>query len=178
MLQPKKRTLILSAVLAIIIATLGRLIPHLDNATPLASLAILSGTLYNKKIGFILITLSLMLSDLLLSWLHGYSIFGTWSIFTYSGFWMMSLFAPNIESKQRYTKLTLYTVSVTLLFWLWTNFGTWLLSGLYATTLQGLNQCFIMGLPFLRHAILGNLGYMALFVLALQPVVNRVVHNP
>ncbi|GAH00568.1 unnamed protein product, partial [marine sediment metagenome] len=35
--------------------------------------------------------------------------------------------------------------------------------GMYSYTLQGLTQCYIMGLPFLRTNLLGNLLFVPLF---------------
>jgi hypothetical protein len=52
-------------------------------------------------------------------------------------------------------------------FFLYTNFGVWLLGDgtMYAKTWGGLVQCYVMGLPFYRTMLLGNLvlvpAYMA-----------------
>ena len=46
-----------------------------------------------------------------------------------------------------------------LFFFLYTNFGVWLLGGgaMYPQTWGGLLQCYTMGLPFYRTMLLGNL---------------------
>lgn len=174
MQQGNRWTLIISIVITILIATIGRLIPHLSNATPLASIALLSGFMFNKRAGLLIVSFSLLLSDILLSILHGYPIFGSWTIFSYSGFILITLFAPNLLSQHRYLKLSGYLVSITMLYWVWTNFGTWLLSGIYSHSIIGLEACFTMALPFLRHALLGNVLYTTLFLLCLRPAVNRL----
>lgn len=174
MLQANRWTLIIAIVLTLFIATAGRLIPHLANATPLASLALLSGFLFNKRIGLLIIGLGLLISDIVLSVIHGYAIFGSWSLFTYSGFLFITLFSPNLLSQHRYLKLGGYLISVTMVYWVWTNFGTWLLSGLYAHTATGLGSCYLMGLPFLRHAMLGNILFTTLFIICLMPVVSTL----
>lgn len=44
-----------------------------------------------------------------------------------------------------------------LFFYLFTNFGVWLISGMYAPTWAGLMQSYAMGLPFYRMNVIGNL---------------------
>lgn len=43
-----------------------------------------------------------------------------------------------------------------LFFFAYTNFGVWLIGGLYPHTLTGLFQSYVMGLPFYRTMIIGN----------------------
>ena len=46
-------------------------------------------------------------------------------------------------------------------FYLFTNFGVWLL-GWYPPTLAGLTACYLMGLPFLKLNLIGNLVFVPL----------------
>jgi hypothetical protein len=56
--------------------------------------------------------------------------------------------------------MLLITLFGALGFWLWTNFGTWLMtSDLYPKTFQGLVDCFIAGLPFLKNSLIASLAY-------------------
>ena len=48
-------------------------------------------------------------------------------------------------------------VGGSLWFFAWTNFGVWLMDGLYPSTLDGLLASYVAGLPFLRTMLLGNL---------------------
>lgn len=174
MQQRNRSTIIVAVVLTFLIATIGRLIPHLANATPLTSLALLSGFLFNKRLGLIIIGSSLLMSDLLLSLIHGYAMFGSWTLFTYSGFLLITFFSPSALSQHRFLKLGGFLVSVTMLYWLWTNLGTWLFSGLYVHTASGLGACYLMALPFLGHAMLGNILYTSLFLICLSPMMKRI----
>lgn len=45
-------------------------------------------------------------------------------------------------------------------FFLYTNFGVWLIGGLYPRTLAGLAYCYLMGVPFYRTMLLGNLIFV------------------
>ncbi len=49
-----------------------------------------------------------------------------------------------------------------MLFFLITNFGVWLHTGLYAKTWGGLVQSYTLALPFFRNTLLGDLGFVGL----------------
>lgn len=50
-------------------------------------------------------------------------------------------------------------IGASIWFYLWTNFGVWLLDswGMYPKTMEGLVSAYILGLPFLKYNLLGNL---------------------
>lgn len=50
-------------------------------------------------------------------------------------------------------------VAGSVFFFLFTNFGVWLLNDgtMYAKTWAGLVECYVMGLPFYRTMLLGNM---------------------
>ena len=168
MLIPKQKILFWGIFLTLLIATVGRLIPHPANMTPLAPLAILSGSLFNKRAALFVTMISLILSDSLLAYFHGYSAFGNWSVFTYTGFIAMILLAPTFKPLLKGIKMPIYVLLVTLAYWVWTNFGTWLLSGIYPHSLTGIATCYFAALPFLRNSMIGNFLYMLVFTLSLQ----------
>jgi len=53
-------------------------------------------------------------------------------------------------------------ITASLFFYLYTNFGVWLLDSweMYPRTLAGLMECYVMGLPFLKLNLLGNLFFI------------------
>lgn len=153
------KSLFIIALLAIAIAVIGRIIPHPPNATPLAALAILSGYALRKSWAILITLLSLVISDAILSLFNHYSVFGSWSLFTYSGFLLMSYWAPT----QGLKNVGIYTFFATVAYWLWTNLGSWMIGSLYGHTAQGLLGCYIAALPFLRNALIGTFIYVLIF---------------
>ncbi len=57
-------------------------------------------------------------------------------------------------------------IGISLWFFLWTNFGVWLLDswGMYPRTWQGLLLSFVNGLPFLRNQLMGNMVLVPAFI--------------
>jgi len=46
-----------------------------------------------------------------------------------------------------------------VLFFILTNFGVWLVSGLYPKTLVGLFGCYVAAIPFFRNMVVGDAAY-------------------
>ena len=61
-------------------------------------------------------------------------------------------------------------------FFAYTNFGVWLIGGLYPHTLTGLVSSYAMGLPFYRTMIIGNAFIVPLAIVSVL-VLQYVVHS-
>lgn len=154
------------------IGIVSRLIPHMPNATAIMFSSLTFGFLLPKTRAIAIVLVMGVISDSLLSYLHAYPVFGYWSFFTYSGFLVVTCFGSKIQ------KITVgrgygYLLSVSFLFWLWTNFGTWLVSGLYPTTGTGLVACYIAALPFLGNQLLGDVLWLGALFAALGVIKLR-----
>lgn len=162
----------------IIIAILGRIVPHLPNATPLTSLSLLSGVLLTRPKALTATLFSLLISDFLLAYFHHYPVIGSWTLFTYSGFACLVFLGANLSSQSPLRFYLIITGFVSCLYWLWTNFGVWLLSGIYAHSLAGILMCYIAALPFLRNALCGDLIWMiTLFCLMRLALKEKVIEQ-
>lgn len=60
-------------------------------------------------------------------------------------------------------KMTGFGIFSSIFFFLYTNFGWWLMTNMYPHTLDGLIQCYIMGLPFFKNNLIGNLIFVPMF---------------
>ena len=94
-------------------------------------------------------------------------------IFTWSGFAIPIYFI----SKMRNTKSsvfirsftgTLSGISSTAFFFVWTNFGVWLLSSIYPKTVLGLLASYVNALPFLRYQAISTLVFVPLGFIAIE----------
>ncbi len=142
-----------------LVGILSRVIPHLPDSTAALFSSLVIGFFLPRVYSLGLIITMTVVSDVLLSYLYGYPILGLWSIFTYSGYLGVLLFGSFVQNLTKLRSL-LYLLSASLLFWIWTNFGVWLVSGLYTKTFPGLITCYIAALPFLRNSLLGDLVWV------------------
>jgi hypothetical protein len=157
---------------------LSRTIFHLGpNVEFITAISIVAGLIIkNKKIAFIIPVLIMFLSDLVIG---NTKIF----IFTWSGFVIPVLLGAFIAGKlkiwqgKKIMKLAVFSevaaVSSSLFFFIWTNFGHWLITNMYTKDLNGLISSYINAIPFLKPQLAGNLIIVPIFVLTAYFILNR-----
>ena len=132
-----------------------RLLPHLPNVSPVAAMALFGGAYFaDKRMAFIVPFVALFLSDLILG-LHNSMIF------VYAGFALTVAIGFLLQNRVTITNTAFAMVTSSVLFFLLTNFGAWMTSGLYAKTAGGLMQAYAAGIPFFQNSLLGNLVFAA-----------------
>ena len=146
----------LFTISAIIFAlAMFRLLPHLPNVSPVAAMALFGGAYFaDKRMAFLVPLLALFLSDLALG-LHNSMIF------VYAGFALTVAIGFLLKGRVTITNTAFATVVSSVLFFLLTNLGAWMTSGLYARSAEGLMQAYVAGIPFFQNSLLGNLAFVA-----------------
>ncbi len=139
------------------IAALFRVIPHIPNFSPLMSSALFAGAKMNRKTALLSLLVMMVITDVALSFVHNTSIFGWWTLFTFSG--VLSVAFIGSKLKENFTGVRFLGCSLggAILFWTWTNFGTWLTAGIYPMNGAGLIACYAAAIPFLQSSLLGDL---------------------
>ena len=136
-------------ILFVFIATFARLIPHPPNITPITSLALFSGLMFQRRWLSILIPLvAMFLSDMVLG-------FGMISLWVYTAFVMVTMLGWVL--KQMNAKSIFLS---SLIFFIVSNFGVWFME--YPHTIEGLTTCYTLAIPFFGYSIVGDLmwGYI------------------
>ena len=140
----KRQLLIIGFLL---LAVVVRLIPHPPNFTPIIALALFGSTNFkNKWLGISLPIIAMGISDLYLGF---YSI----SMWVYGSFFLISILGTY------WKKIKVKNVFISsLIFFIITNFGVWLMGG-YPKTIEGILLCYTMALPFFLNSIVGDLFF-------------------
>ncbi len=137
----------------ILVAALSRLLPHQPNFTPIGAIAIFAGVFLRGKYIFVLPTLALLISDYILGFYNG-------MIWVYSSFISVGLIGIWIRNKYNFARVSVGTISSSILFFVVTNFGVWLNGSIYPQNLQGLVSCYVAAIPFFRNSISGDIVYV------------------
>jgi hypothetical protein len=153
-------------VIFIIIGVFSRLIPHIPNFSPLVAVSLFSGVYWDKKHGYLLPLSIYIFSDLLIG-LHNTVIF-TWSSI------IIIYFLGRHIKRRNVTSTITYTLASSLLFFIITNFGVWLM-GWYAHTLEGLIECYVLALPFFRTSLLADLVFVGVLFGAYEYFLSKRV---
>ena len=160
----------------IIIAVLIRLFPHPPNFAPIAAMALFGGTYLNKKYSIAIVFGTLILSDYLLLYINPFSsqllnfskiyspaaMFHSTTIFVYGSFLLVALLGVWLRSHKSFKNILTASLSSSILFFLVTNFGVWA-QGAYGGDITGLWQSYVMGIPFFKNTVVGDLFYVGLF---------------
>ncbi len=141
----------LSIAAIIILAVFMRIMPHLPNVTPVAALALYSGSSLKGWKAYALPLFVMLLSDVVIG-------FHSTMLFVYGSF-IITVFLGQFLETKTFMKITAITTMASLMFFTITNFGVWMTSSMYAKDLSGLFQAYLMGLPFLRNTLIGDLVY-------------------
>ena len=110
---------------------------------------------YNRTRGVLIGCSLLTLMTVASSLIHSIPCWGAWSYFTYS-----AVLIINITQLKKYPTLNLFSAST--IYWIWTNFGTWVQTSMYSHNFYGLLQCYWMGLPFLKNMLLQSSYFLLL----------------
>jgi hypothetical protein len=145
---------------AIFIAAMSRLLPHIDNFTPIAAMALFGGVYFSdKRFAFAIPLLAMFISDVGLQLLFGWGFHNT-IVYVYAAFAITTIIGFVVKRNITITSVIASSLASSVLFFIITNFGYWAATG-FPLGITGLNMAYIAGLPFFRATMLGDLFYNA-----------------
>ena len=157
----------ISILLVILVATLSRFIPHPPNFTPIIAIGLFSGFYLkdNKKMALLLPLFIMIISDIFLGF---YLI----SIFVYLSLGVIVFLGSKIPNKNKFTTLFPVTLGSSLLFFIISNFGVFLIG--YPDNISGFIACYTMALPFFYTSILGDLFFTGTIFLSYHLIKSNI----
>ena len=146
-------TTLLASIFA---ASLSRLIPHAPNFTAIGALALFGGMyLQDRRLSLVAPLIAMLLTDLALG-LH------STMIFVYASVAFISVLGW--FTKPKLSSAGPMSVLASIAFFVVTNLGVWMSSGMYPQTLQGLQNCFVAALPFFENTLTSQLLFTGILV--------------
>ena len=140
----------------IIFAAFTRLIPHPPNFTPIIAIGLFGGAyLQDRRLVLLIPLIAMLIADTFLGF-HGTMVW------VYSSLILISLMGILLKNRTTLKNCTVATLGGSLLFFLVTNFGVWIISGFYEKSLSGLLTCYSMALPFFHNTLVGSVVYSAI----------------
>ena len=150
MLKTIHNSLYLKVILALMgVVVLSRLLPHEPNFVPVAAIALFAGTyIQNKRMALVLIMSVLLFSDIMLELFYGNGFYTT-MIFVYGSVALIASVGFLLRGRIQRQTIMVASLTGSILFYLITNFGVWLVDGMYPLTFDGLINCYVAAIPFL-----------------------------
>ena len=166
--MPTRSTFLLLTGL-ILLAAASRLLPHWPNFTPVGAMALFGAAAFSRKwMAWVVPFTALYLSDLALNnllYAEYYDGF-FWGVnaWVYLGFAISIALGFGLLRDEHFSWLCIggTVAGSTAVFFLLTNFGSWLGSPFYPQSWAGLVAAFTAGLPFLMNSVAGNVFFCAL----------------
>ncbi|RME34050.1 MAG: hypothetical protein D6786_05990 [Gammaproteobacteria bacterium] len=140
----------------ILLAAASRLLPHPPNFTPILAMGLFSGAMLADRRLALAVPLGAMLASDLVLGLHATVVF------VYAGVAASALIGFLLQERAGGIRIVLAALAASAAFFLISNFGVWLLSGLYPRDPAGLLSCYAMAVPFFHYTLLGTLLCTAL----------------
>lgn len=169
-----RNILIIGVILA---GAFMRLIPHVPNIAPIGAMALFSGYYLRSYKAYIIPFGALLLSDVFLGF---YEVMP----FVYASFFITMVIGRQFGMQEKKSTenvirgMTVVFLSVinSVLFYLVTNFGVWMMTSMYQHNASGLLQSYAMALPFFRNTIVGDLFYNTIFFFSFYWMSQKARH--
>ena len=137
----------------ILASVISRLLADPPNFAPITAIALFGGAyFYQKHFAFLIPLAALFLSDLFLG-------FHQLMFFTYGCFVIIICLGLWLQKRKTVSSVIVTALMSSILFFVVTNFGVWMLSGMYTYDQSGLLTCYIAALPFFQNTLAGDLVY-------------------
>ena len=149
----------------ILVLILSRFIPHPPNFTALIALSFYIPHLFGFR-SIYSILIGLLISDIILG-LH------FTMVFTFFAVYSIGLISSKIKSIL-YKRVTACFFSA-VIFFVISNFGVWISSGMYENSLSGLISCYYLAIPFFYSTALSTILYSILFELLLKLNEKKII---
>ena len=146
---------------------LSRLIPHPDNFTPIIALAIMSSYFFrNIYLSFATMLIAMLIADFFIGF-YGHMIFVYTSLFLI----IFAFFKTNWKINLK--NLFIFAFIGSVIFFIISNFGVWIVSSTYEKSFDGLVQCYFLAIPFFKNTFLSTLVFSYTALLA-HKYINKV----
>ena len=140
--------------LIIIVVSLLRFLPHPPNMTPVIAVSILAVTWFKRPIfqfGFPL--LIMLLTDMVIG-------FHSLIPVVYLAIMCAGLMGFILKKRSSFSTILGSGLVSSIIFFVITNFGVWVVSSMYPKTVLGLMSCYIAAIPFFHNTVIATVGVL------------------
>lgn len=139
----------------ILAVAITRFLPHPPNFSPVMAVALFGSAVFaNRYIGFTVALLAMVVSDFFLG-MH------STLPFVYASMLLAAFLGNLLRENRSVLRIVATTMAGSVLFFVVTNLGVFIMQDLYAKNLQGLGECFAMALPFFQNSLAGDMVFTA-----------------
>ncbi len=147
----------------LIVAIASRFLPHPPNVACVAAIGLFVGC-YFRGWRAVVMPAAILLGSDLLGHLLGRESMGFYHPLTMLGVYVGMTASVGIgrllRERRGVARIVAASVVTSTIFFLLSNFGVWVASGMYVLNVSGLMSCYANALPFFQYTMLGDLAYV------------------
>ncbi len=164
----KTKNNIILIVGTLLVLAISRLLPHAYNFTPLGGIAVLGATYFRHSIWkYVVPILAFYLSDLLVTNIlyasyysnEGFIWFSSHMVWTYGAILIIVFVGSMVMRIKSFKNLLGASVLGAILFFLISNFGSWMADPMYPKTMGGIMTAYVAGIPFFPNTLASTVLY-------------------
>ncbi len=144
---------------AVVLAMVSRFLPHPWNFTPVGATFLFCGFATRRPSSLILPLAAYVASDIALDLFVYRMPLGVGALFVWLGFAFVWLIGRALRRYPNLGGLFAASLASSIVFFLASNFGTWLQGPMYPHTFAGLSAAYAAGIPFFQNTVVGDLIY-------------------
>lgn len=145
----------------LVLGILSRVVLHIPNFSPVYALALFGGVYMDKRLSLVLPVILLMVTDLILGVYPD-------APFTWAAMAAMAVFGWMLRDNKKTGRVLIVSALASVVFFVMSNFGVWMMGGLYPATPQGLIDCYVMAVPFFKNTMISTVVYATILVLGYE----------
>src|SRR6185369_14084342 len=147
------------------------------NFAPVAAIALCAAAYFPRKYKFSVPMAALLISDIVLNFHYGFSLFSPFVLSHYVGFAIVGCLGLLLQNRASWKTLLPASAAASLIFYVITNSVSWIYDPGYAKNFAGLIQSLTVGLPqysatpswmFFRNSLISDLVFTFLFVVCMN----------
>lgn len=141
----------------LLLGIVWRLTPHVPNFAPISAIALATSATFGWRQSLLLVLLIMGVSDGIIGGYAGME-------WTWLGFGLIALLGYGIKTIPLAWRIPVGALGASGIFFIVSNFGTWIASGMYSLDVSGLVQCYVLALPFLKATLVSDILFTAAFL--------------
>lgn len=158
------------AVVALFITALSKYFIEIPNFSPIGAIALMSGAYIGKKLWAVALPLlALFLADILImgtSPIYQDYFWTDGMFFTYLGFFLIVGIGVLIKRRLNLVSVLGGSLAAALVFYIFSNFGSFLFLPQYAKNVSGLVEAYLNGVPFFRATLISQVLFSVILYYA------------
>jgi hypothetical protein len=147
---------IMLSIAFVLFGVLSRILPHAWNFTPLAAIALFSGSYLGLRYSLMTTFAAMYIGDVFIGgyqWQIMLAVYASFALIGVIGWYLKKVSVGTVASSALISSLLFFAIS---------NWAVWQFGTMYDHTFAGLMQCYTLAIPFFKNTVAGDLFYSGL----------------